>query len=91
MTARVDLKGVTIKKAALHDLSPLITLIQNYCRFGHLPFNRAAILSGLKMLLKHPILGQAWLIRNRNRSIGYIVASFGFKVHNRIPMSKRIR
>jgi ribosomal protein S18 acetylase RimI-like enzyme len=78
MPPHVDLKGVAIKEAVLRDFRPLIALIQSYYSSERIPFNRAAILSGLKLLLNNPTLGQAWLILNRNRSIGYIVATFGF-------------
>jgi hypothetical protein len=83
MPPHVDLKGVAIKEAVLSDLRSLITLIQSYYRFERIPFNRAAILSRLKLLLNNSTPGQAWLMLNRNRSIGYIVATIGFDLEFR--------
>ena len=60
------------------DLGTLLSLIQSYYRFDRIPFNRKEMVPGLKLLLSDDTLGRAWLIRHRHRTVGYIIATFGF-------------
>src|SRR5262249_8439461 len=51
---------------------------QSYYRFDHIPFKRAAMVTGLKLLLTDERSGRAWLIVNGTEVIGYTIVTFGF-------------
>jgi diamine N-acetyltransferase len=60
------------------DLDRLLIYIDEYYRYDGLAFNHDKAANALKMLLKDPSLGQAWLIRQGSDEMGYIILTFGF-------------
>ena len=78
MTHRFSLKDIGIHAASLRDMAALLRYIKAYYRFDRISFSHEAIRAGLLLLLKEQMLGRAWLIRARRKSIGYLLLTFGF-------------
>jgi ribosomal protein S18 acetylase RimI-like enzyme len=70
--------GVDFHHAALGDVDALLPLIRAYYDFDKIPFDETAIRRAASELLADDALGEAWLLREGNASVGYFVLTFGF-------------
>jgi predicted acetyltransferase len=78
MKATSEMEDIRISFASLRDREILLQLIKAYYRYEGLRFDRKMIDRGLRELLQHPEFGEAWLISNGRRPIGYIIFTFLF-------------
>lgn len=78
MKQNFELENIQIKVASLRDRGTLLKLIGAYYQYEALRFDRKMIERGLRELLRHPEFGEAWLISNGRRSIGYVIFTFLF-------------
>ena len=69
-----------IRPAGLDDLPDLSVLMQEYYAYDELKFNKDSALSALRNLLADEALGRAWLIDRGERTLGYIVLTFGYSL-----------
>ncbi len=73
-----DMSEIVIRPAVLPDLGTLVELIRQYFHHDRIEFSEDAVRGGLKILLADQTIGQAWLVEQGTRTIGYAIASFGF-------------
>jgi ribosomal protein S18 acetylase RimI-like enzyme len=69
---------VFFQPATVADLNALARLIRRYFAFDHIPFDAAAIRSGLKAMFNDKSVGQAFLIATESKPIGYTILANSF-------------
>lgn len=81
-----SIPGVVLQPATLKDLATLIRFIRRYFAFDHLDFDGKVIRSGLRQLLTNRSIGQAFLVINNSKSVGYtiLIASFDLEFGGRV-------
>ncbi len=72
------IQKIKFKRATRAHVGSLLRLVEKYYRFDHIPFHRAKIRAGLKLLLSKNSFGRAWLIDAEGQTAGYVVLTFGF-------------
>jgi GNAT superfamily N-acetyltransferase len=60
------------------DHTKLLKLICAYYRFDRIPYNRHSLSKGLDTLLRNVSQGQAWLMENHKKAVGYAVVTYRF-------------
>jgi diamine N-acetyltransferase len=73
-------KNISFRTATNADVAALRTLVKQYYEFDQIPFVPEEIESGLQTLLSDGSLGQAWLVFNGTRPVGYIIFTYGFDI-----------
>jgi GNAT superfamily N-acetyltransferase len=69
---------VSFRPCGLKDHAVLLKLICAYYRFDRIPFNRRSLSKGLDTLLRNVSQGQAWLMENHKKAVGYAVLTYNF-------------
>jgi len=80
------ISGVTLRRATMTEIAILTRFIQRYFAYDHLTFDRNAIRSGLKQLLKNRSIGQAFLVISNSKPVGYtiLIDSFDLEFGGRV-------
>lgn len=69
---------VLVKLATKADVDILCRFIRHYYAFDHISYDAKSIRAGLKILLKKPAVGRAFLIVRGVKTIGYTIVIYGF-------------
>ncbi len=69
---------VSFRPCGPKDHTTLLKLVIAYYRFDKIPFNRASLSKGLDTLLRNLSAGQAWLMENHKRTLGYALLTYNF-------------
>lgn len=69
---------VSFRPCSPKDHRNLLKLICAYYRFDKIPFNRSSLSKGLNTLLRNVSQGQAWLMQNHKKAVGYAVLTYNF-------------
>jgi GNAT superfamily N-acetyltransferase len=69
---------VTFRPCRPKDHATLLKFVTEYYRFDKIPFNRASLSKGLDTLLRNISQGQAWLMENHKRPVGYALLTYNF-------------
>jgi len=69
---------ITFRTARVKDRPALLRLIRALYRFDEIPFRSRTVDSGLRKLLHSPALGQAWMIEDGTRPVGYMLLTFNY-------------
>jgi GNAT superfamily N-acetyltransferase len=69
---------VTFRPCGPKDHKALLKLIVAYYRFDKIPYNLNSLSRGLDTLLRNLSLGQAWLMENHKKPIGYTLLTYHF-------------
>jgi diamine N-acetyltransferase len=78
MNQNFELENIRIEVASLRDGKILLRLIKAYYRYEGLRFDCKMIERGLSEFLGRPEFGEAWLISDGRRAIGYLIFTFLF-------------
>jgi ribosomal protein S18 acetylase RimI-like enzyme len=66
------------KQAGKDHLPVILSMMEDFYAIDTYPFNAALTEKNLKTFIDNPGLGRLWLISLQEKTIGYIVLSFGF-------------
>lgn len=69
---------VTFRPCGPKDHKTLLKLIVAYYRFDKIPYNLNSLSRGLDTLLRNLSLGQAWLMQNHKKAVGYTLLTYNF-------------
>lgn len=69
---------VTFRPCRPKDHATLLKFVTEYYRFDKIPFDRASLSKGLDTLLRNISQGQAWLMENHKRTVGYALLTYNF-------------
>ena len=69
---------VSFRACGPKDHGELLKLVCAYYRFDKIPFDRRSLSKGLDTLLRNVSQGQAWLMENHKRAVGYAVLTYNF-------------
>jgi GNAT superfamily N-acetyltransferase len=69
---------VSFRPCGPKDHAVLLKLIRAYYRFDKIPFNPRSLNKGLDTLLRNVSQGQAWLMENHKKAVGYAVLTYNF-------------
>jgi GNAT superfamily N-acetyltransferase len=69
---------VSFRPCGPKDHKALLKLIVAYYRFDKIPYNLNSLRRGLDTLLRNLSQGQAWLMENHKKPIGYAVLTYNF-------------
>ncbi len=69
---------VTFRPCGPKDHRTLLKFVMEYYRFDKIPFNRSSLSKGLDTLLRNLSQGQAWLMENHKKPVGYAVLTYNF-------------
>lgn len=70
----------TFRQAEPADVDLLLTFMQHYYTFDHIPFDAAAMRPPLERLVGDEALGRVWLIQVDDQPVGYVTLTFGYDV-----------
>jgi ribosomal protein S18 acetylase RimI-like enzyme len=70
--------AVDFHHATLGDVDAILPLIRSYYDFDKIPFDETRIRRAVRELVADGSLGEAWLLRDGDASVGYFVLTFGF-------------
>ncbi len=73
-------ENISFRTATVTDEEALRSLVKKYYEFDQISYAPAELESGLRALLTDGSLGQAWLILNETRPVGYVIFTYGFDV-----------
>lgn len=69
---------VTFRPCGPKDHATLLRFVIEYYRFDKIPFDRQSLSKGLSTLLRNLSQGQAWLMENHKKPVGYAVLTYNF-------------
>ena len=69
---------VSFRACGPKDHDQLLKLVCAYYRFDKIPFDRRSLSKGLDTLLRNVSQGQAWLMENHKKAVGYAVLTYNF-------------
>jgi GNAT superfamily N-acetyltransferase len=69
---------VSFRPCGPKDHKVLRKLVSDYYRFDKIPFTRSSLSKGLETLLRNVSQGQAWLMENHKKAVGYAVLTYNF-------------
>ncbi len=69
---------VTFRPCGPKDHATLLKFVTEYYRFDKIPFDRVSLSKGLDTLLRNISQGQAWLMENHKRPVGYALLTYNF-------------
>ncbi len=69
---------VTFRPCGPKDHNALLKLIVAYYRFDRIPYSLKSLSRGLDTLLRNLSLGQAWLMENHKKPVGYTLLTYNF-------------
>jgi len=69
---------VSFRPCRPKDHHALLKLIVTYYRSSKIPFNRKSLTKGLDTLLRNVSQGQAWLMDNHKKPVGYALLTYNF-------------
>ncbi|MGB8324358.1 MAG: GNAT family N-acetyltransferase [Candidatus Acidiferrum sp.] len=69
---------VSFRPCRPKDHDALLKLIVAYYRSSKIPFNRKSLTKGLDTLLRNVSQGQAWLMENHKKPVGYALLTYNF-------------
>ncbi|MGB7845988.1 MAG: GNAT family N-acetyltransferase [Candidatus Acidiferrum sp.] len=69
---------VSFRPCGPKDHKALLKLIVAYYRFDKIPYNLNSLSRGLDTLLRNLSQGQAWLMENLKKPIGYTILTYNF-------------
>jgi ribosomal protein S18 acetylase RimI-like enzyme len=69
---------VSFRPCGPKDHAALFKLVCAYYRFDKIPFDRRSLSQGLHTLLRNLSQGQAWLMQNHKKAVGYAVLTYNF-------------
>jgi hypothetical protein len=69
---------VSFRPCRPKDHDALLKLIVTYYRSSKIPFNRKSLTKGLDTLLRNVSQGQAWLMDNHKKPVGYALLTYNF-------------
>src|ERR1700693_5201533 len=69
---------VSFRPCRPKDHDALLKLIVPYYRSSKIPFNRKSLTKGLDTLLRNVSQGQAWLMDNHKKPVGYALLTYNF-------------
>jgi ribosomal protein S18 acetylase RimI-like enzyme len=69
---------VSFRPCRPKDHDALLKLIVTYYRSSTIPFNRKSLTKGLDTLLRNVSQGQAWLMENHKKPVGYALLTYNF-------------
>ncbi len=69
---------VTFRPCGPKDHTILLKFVTEYYRFDKIPFDRKSLSKGLDTLLRNISQGQAWLMENHKKPVGYAVLTYNF-------------
>lgn len=69
---------ISFRPCGPKDHKTLLKLIVAYYRFDKIPYNLNSLSRGLDTLLRNLSLGQAWLMENHKKPVGYTLLTYNF-------------
>jgi len=69
---------VSFRPCGRKDHGTLLKFVSAYYRFEKIKFNRTSLSKGLDTLLRNISHGQAWLMENHSKPVGYAVLTYNF-------------
>jgi ribosomal protein S18 acetylase RimI-like enzyme len=72
--------NISFRTATVADAEALQNLVKQYYEFDQIPHVPEEIESGLQLLLNDSSLGQAWLVLQGSRPVGYVIFTYGFDI-----------
>jgi ribosomal protein S18 acetylase RimI-like enzyme len=69
---------VSFRPCRPKDHDSLLKLIVTYYRSSKIPFNGTSLTKGLDTLLRSVSQGQAWLMENHKKPVGYALLTYNF-------------
>ena len=69
---------VSFRPCGRNDHGTLLKFVSAYYRFEKIKFNRTSLSKGLDTLLRNISQGQAWLMENHSKPVGYAVLTYNF-------------
>src|ERR1700682_905838 len=69
---------VSFRPCGRKDHGTLLKFVSAYYRFEQIKFNRTSLSKGLDTLLRNISQGQAWLLENHRKPVGYAVLTYNF-------------
>ena len=69
---------VSLRPCGPKDHAALLKLIVAYYRFDKIPYDRRSLSRGLDTLLRNLSQGQAWLMENHGKPVGYTLLTYNF-------------
>jgi ribosomal protein S18 acetylase RimI-like enzyme len=72
--------AISFKVAQNSDIDQLISFMQAYYDYDHIPFDEARARNTLGTMIADPACGYAWLIYRDNRVVGYVVLALGYSL-----------
>jgi GNAT superfamily N-acetyltransferase len=69
---------ISFRPCGLKDHKTLLKFVSAYYRFEKIKFDRTSLSKGLDTLLRNLSQGQAWLMENHKKPVGYAVLTYNF-------------
>jgi GNAT superfamily N-acetyltransferase len=69
---------VSFRPCGRKDHGTLLKFVSAYYRFEKIKFSRTSLSKGLDTLLRNISQGQAWLMENHKKPVGYAVLTYNF-------------
>ena len=69
---------ISFRPCGRKDHGILLKFVSAYYRFEKIKFDRASLSKGLDTLLRNLSQGQAWLMENHKKPVGYAVLTYNF-------------
>lgn len=70
--------NISFTLAQLTDIERLVDLMEEYCAFDHLPFDKPTRRRTTEQFIREHSLGKLWLILDEDTPIGYLALTLGF-------------